>query len=60
MAQGIEGERGGRERTRLPGRESSVWRMALNSGKKFLNQECHRAAGISPIQVPPPYPPLLP
>lgn len=48
MAQGIEGERGGRERTRLPGRESSAWRMALNSGKKFLNQECHRAAGHQP------------
>ena len=27
--------------------------MALNSGKKFLNQECHRAAGISPFQEPP-------
>lgn len=56
MAQGTGGERGGRERTRLAGRESSAWRMALNSGTKFLNQECHRAAGVSPVRVP--HPPL--
>jgi len=40
----------------LLAQEGSAWKMALNSGKKFLKQECHRAAGISPFQVPHPHP----
>lgn len=40
----------------LLAQEGSAWKMTLNSGKKFLKQECHRAAGISPFQVPHPHP----